>query len=138
MLRNLSVSVQECLMKGAKAALAQPRLPIEKVAPPPNQSAQARHLREAARRALPPGEPTQTPTENRRAKVLIKTGTSNRVEDIERPTRTLQELAKQLTIIAEALTTTRAKPEQPPPLLKPQTKPTVVKERLLLRPLMQS
>ena len=82
------------------------------------------------RRALSPWEPTQTPTEDRKAKVLIRTGASHRVEDISGPTRTLQELTKQLTIIAVALTTARAKPEQPPAMFQPQTKPTTVKERL--------
>ena len=75
---------------------------------------------------------------NQEAKVLIKTGATRRVEDIRGPTRTLQELTKQLTIIAEALTTARAKPEQPPARVHPQTKPTVVRERLVLSPLMQS
>ena len=121
--------------EGAKAARARPKAPTEKP-PPPNLSAQSIYRREAARRALPPNEPFQTPVVNRRAKVLIKSATINRIEDIEGPRETLQELAKQLTIIAEALITARAQPAQPPPQLCPQTKPTVVKERLILSPLM--
>ena len=106
--------------------------------PPPTQSARALQRREEARKALSPTEANPTQAPNRKAKVLIKAGTTSRIEDIEGPRETLQELAKQLTIIAEALTTARAQPAQPPPQLRPQTKPTAVKERLLLSPLMQS
>ena len=78
--------------------------------PSPTPSARALQRREEARRTLSPKEADPTQALNRKAKVLIKSGTTNRIEDIEGPRKTLQELAKQLTIIAEALTTARAQP----------------------------
>ena len=133
---NRRTAALSCFSEGAKAARAQPMVPKKTSTPVP--TAKALRRREEAILALSPtpADPTQAP--NRKAKVLIKTGPSCRIENIEGPWETLRKLAEQLTIIAEALTTARARPEQPPPRIQPQTKPTAVKERLLLSPLMQS
>ena len=116
--QGLSASVLDCLTKGARAAKAKPCLPLQRRPPPPREWASS--FREATRRALSPWEPTPSPTVNKGACVLVKTGTTQQIQDIRGPTRTLQELTKQLNIIATALTAARASPVPPPNAFLPK------------------
>ena len=107
---SLSASVAD-LLRGPKVARAKP------CPPPPRRSQTHRErsnlVREATRRLLSPWEPAPSPTVTRTSRVLIETKTGHRVENIWGPTRILDELTKQHTIIATVLTAAR-QPDAPP------------------------
>ena len=115
--QSVSANVFECLTKRARAARAKPCPPPRRR--PPSHRERSNAIRETTRRQLSPWDPSPPPTVDKAARVLIETGTGQRIEDIRGPTRTLEELTKQLTIIATVLTAARASQVPPPGAVLP-------------------